>query len=97
MLYRPAFSMCSGFVVASSIHHSHHCSSPVQHYLTAFGAIISIPLILSEGLCLQHDSLTQGHLINTIFLVCGLCTLLQVTFGVRSESRRLFIPPFTIL
>ncbi|XP_076612790.1 solute carrier family 23 member 1-like [Chaetodon auriga] len=55
----------------------------MQHYLTAFGGIISIPLILSEGLCLQHDSLTQGRLINTIFFVSGLCTVLQVTFGVR--------------
>ncbi|KAK2856462.1 hypothetical protein Q5P01_005197 [Channa striata] len=55
----------------------------IQHYLTAFGALISIPLILSEGLCLQHDSLTQSRLINTIFFVSGLCTLLQVTFGVR--------------
>ncbi|KAM9840287.1 solute carrier family 23 member 1-like [Aulostomus maculatus] len=55
----------------------------VQHYLTAFGGIISIPLILSEGLCLQHDGLTQSHLINTIFFVSGLCTILQVTFGVR--------------
>uniref|UniRef100_A0A3Q1EQ65 Solute carrier family 23 member 1-like n=1 Tax=Acanthochromis polyacanthus TaxID=80966 RepID=A0A3Q1EQ65_9TELE len=54
-----------------------------QHYLTAFGGIISIPLILSEGLCLQHDSLTQSRLINTIFFVSGLCTILQVTFGVR--------------
>ncbi|XP_060908431.1 solute carrier family 23 member 1-like [Labrus mixtus] len=55
----------------------------IQHYLTAFGGILSIPLILSEGLCLQHDSLTQSRLINTIFFVSGLCTLLQVTFGVR--------------
>ncbi|XP_054900275.1 solute carrier family 23 member 2-like isoform X2 [Poeciliopsis prolifica] len=55
----------------------------IQHYLTAFGGIISIPLILSEGLCLQHDTLTQGLLINTIFFVSGLCTILQVTFGVR--------------
>uniref|UniRef100_A0A3Q3VVH2 Solute carrier family 23 member 1 n=1 Tax=Mola mola TaxID=94237 RepID=A0A3Q3VVH2_MOLML len=55
----------------------------IQHYLTAFGATFSIPLILSEGLCLQHDSLTQSHLINSIFFVSGLCTLLQVTFGVR--------------
>ncbi|XP_013865339.1 solute carrier family 23 member 1 [Austrofundulus limnaeus] len=54
-----------------------------QHYLTAFGGIISIPLILSEGLCLQHDSLTQSRLINTIFFVSGICTILQVTFGVR--------------
>ncbi|XP_072217984.1 solute carrier family 23 member 1-like [Leuresthes tenuis] len=55
----------------------------IQHYLTAFGGIISIPLILSEGLCLQHDSLTQSRLINTIFFVSGLCTVLQVTLGVR--------------
>ncbi|XP_058469760.1 solute carrier family 23 member 1-like isoform X1 [Solea solea] len=55
----------------------------IQHYLTAFGGIISIPLIVSEGLCLQHDSLTQSQLINTIFFVSGLCTILQVTFGVR--------------
>eukprot|EP00064_Thunnus_orientalis_P003861 superscaffoldBa00000334_g3872 len=54
-----------------------------EHYLTAFGGIIAIPLILAEGLCLQHDSLTQSYLINTIFFVAGLCTVLQVTFGVR--------------
>lgn len=61
-------------------------SFPVQHYLTAFGAIFSIPLILSESLCLQHDGLTQSRLINTIFFVSGICTMLQVTFGVRSEE-----------
>ncbi|KAA8583371.1 hypothetical protein FQN60_015917 [Etheostoma spectabile] len=55
----------------------------IQHYLTAFGGIVSIPLILSEGLCLQHDSLTQSCLINTIFFTSGLITVLQVTFGVR--------------
>ncbi|KAL4612830.1 solute carrier family 23 member 1-like [Arapaima gigas] len=55
----------------------------IQHCLTAFGSIIAIPLILSQGLCLQHDALTQSHLISTIFFVSGLCTLLQVTFGVR--------------
>ncbi|KAM9481608.1 xan_ur_permease domain-containing protein isoform 2-T2 [Clarias gariepinus] len=55
----------------------------IQHFLTAFGGIIAIPLILSQGLCLQHDALTQSHLISTIFFVSGICTLLQVTFGVR--------------
>ncbi|XP_028998042.1 solute carrier family 23 member 1-like [Betta splendens] len=55
----------------------------VQHYLTAFGGIISIPLVLAEGLCLQHDGLTQSRLVNTIFFVSGLCTVLQVTLGVR--------------
>uniref|UniRef100_A0AAQ4NRD8 Solute carrier family 23 member 4 n=1 Tax=Gasterosteus aculeatus aculeatus TaxID=481459 RepID=A0AAQ4NRD8_GASAC len=55
----------------------------IQHCLTAFGGIIAIPLILSGGLCLQYDGLTQSHLISTIFFVSGICTLLQVTFGVR--------------
>ncbi|XP_049612068.1 solute carrier family 23 member 1-like isoform X2 [Syngnathus scovelli] len=54
-----------------------------QHYLTAFGSNIAIPLILADGLCLQHDGLTQSHLINTIFFVSGLCTILQVIFGIR--------------
>ncbi|XP_042359835.1 solute carrier family 23 member 2-like [Plectropomus leopardus] len=55
----------------------------IQHYLLACSGLISIPLILSEGLCLQHDSLTQSRLINTIFFASGLITLLQVIFGVR--------------
>ncbi|XP_041795450.1 xan_ur_permease domain-containing protein [Chelmon rostratus] len=55
----------------------------IQHCLTAFGGIIAIPLILSQGLCLQHDGLTQSQLISTIFFVSGICTLLQVTFGIR--------------
>ncbi|XP_026504736.1 solute carrier family 23 member 1-like [Terrapene carolina triunguis] len=53
------------------------------HYLTALGGLVAIPLILSKELCLQHDPLTQGHLISTIFFVSGICTLLQVLFGVR--------------
>ncbi|XP_022058796.2 xan_ur_permease domain-containing protein [Acanthochromis polyacanthus] len=55
----------------------------IQHCFTAFGGIIAIPLILSQGLCLQHDGLTQSHLISTIFFVSGICTLLQVTLGIR--------------
>ncbi|KAK9516996.1 hypothetical protein VZT92_024894 [Zoarces viviparus] len=55
----------------------------IQHCLTAFGGIIAVPLILSQGLCLQFDGLTQSHLISTIFFVSGICTLLQVTFGIR--------------
>uniref|UniRef100_A0A663MTH0 Solute carrier family 23 member 1 n=2 Tax=Athene cunicularia TaxID=194338 RepID=A0A663MTH0_ATHCN len=47
------------------------------------GGLVAIPLILSKELCLQHDLLTQSHLISTIFFVSGICTLLQVLFGVR--------------
>ncbi|XP_071656737.1 solute carrier family 23 member 1-like isoform X2 [Patagioenas fasciata] len=55
----------------------------IQHFLTAMGGLVAIPLILSRELCLQHDLLTQSHLISTIFFVSGICTLLQVLFGVR--------------
>ncbi|XP_075458682.1 solute carrier family 23 member 2-like isoform X2 [Ascaphus truei] len=55
----------------------------IQHYLTALGGLVAIPLILSKELCLTHDPLTQSHLISTIFFVSGICTLLQVLFGVR--------------
>lgn len=71
------------FVSPSSSPNSSFLLPPVQHYLTAFGAMIAIPLLLSEGLCLRHDGLTQSRLINTSFFVSGLCTVLQVTFGVR--------------
>ncbi|GCB67042.1 xan_ur_permease domain-containing protein [Scyliorhinus torazame] len=54
-----------------------------QHYLTALGGTIAIPLLLSRELCLQHDHVTQSYLISTIFFVSGMCTLLQVFFGVR--------------
>ncbi|XP_020391140.2 xan_ur_permease domain-containing protein isoform X1 [Rhincodon typus] len=54
-----------------------------QHYLTALGGIVAIPLLLSRELCLQHDHITQSKLISTIFFVSGMCTLLQVLFGVR--------------
>ncbi|XP_067998811.1 solute carrier family 23 member 1-like [Melanerpes formicivorus] len=55
----------------------------IQHFLTAMGGLVAIPLILSKELCLQHDLLTQSHLISTMFFVSGICTLLQVLFGVR--------------
>ncbi|XP_007903282.1 xan_ur_permease domain-containing protein isoform X1 [Callorhinchus milii] len=55
----------------------------IQHFLTALGGIVAIPLILSRELCLQHDHITQSKLISNIFFVSGFCTLLQVLFGVR--------------
>lgn len=54
-----------------------------QHYLTAFGPIISVPIVLREYLCMDEDVIGLGELIGTIFFVSGICTLLQTTFGVR--------------
>ncbi|XP_046526207.1 solute carrier family 23 member 1-like isoform X3 [Equus quagga] len=55
----------------------------IQHFLTALGGLVAVPLILAKDLCLQHDSLTQSYLISTMFFVSGICTLLQVLLGVR--------------
>ncbi|XP_044637100.2 solute carrier family 23 member 1-like isoform X1 [Equus asinus] len=55
----------------------------IQHFLTALGGLVAVPLILAKDLCLQHDSLTKSYLISTMFFVSGVCTLLQVLLGVR--------------
>ncbi|XP_037369749.1 solute carrier family 23 member 1-like [Talpa occidentalis] len=55
----------------------------IQHFLTALGGLVAVPLILAKDLCLQHDPLTQSYLIGTIFFVSGICTLLQVFLGIR--------------
>ncbi|XP_041531546.1 solute carrier family 23 member 1-like [Microtus oregoni] len=55
----------------------------IQHFLTALGGLVAVPLILAKDLCLQHDPLTQSYLISTMFFVAGICTLLQVFLGVR--------------
>ncbi|XP_045176439.2 solute carrier family 23 member 1-like [Mercenaria mercenaria] len=54
-----------------------------QHYLTAFGSIIAVPIVLREYFCLDEDTVGLGELIGTIFFVSGIATLLQTTFGVR--------------
>ncbi|XP_044802833.1 solute carrier family 23 member 1 isoform X1 [Bubalus bubalis] len=55
----------------------------IQHFLTALGGLVAVPLILAKDLCLQHDPLTQSYLISTTFFVSGICTLLQVLLGIR--------------
>uniref|UniRef100_A0A8C5TXV3 Solute carrier family 23 member 1 n=1 Tax=Malurus cyaneus samueli TaxID=2593467 RepID=A0A8C5TXV3_9PASS len=56
---------------------------PVLLHPVFLCGLVAIPLILSKGLCLQNDLLTQSHLISTIFFVSGICTMLQVLLGVR--------------
>ncbi|XP_010835802.1 PREDICTED: solute carrier family 23 member 2-like isoform X1 [Bison bison bison] len=59
----------------------------IQHFLTALGGLVAVPLILAKDLCLQHDPLTQSYLISTTFFVSGICTLLQVLLGIRETSQ----------
>jgi nucleobase transporter 1/2 len=54
-----------------------------QHYLTAFGSTISVPLILSGPLCLAGDDVGLGYLMGTIFVVSGIATIMQATLGIR--------------
>lgn len=55
----------------------------LQHYLTAFGSTLSVPLVLQSAMCIGDDRVGLSEIISTIFFVSGLSTLLQTTFGVR--------------
>lgn len=55
----------------------------LQHYLTAFGSTLSVPLVLQSAMCIDDDRVGLSEIISTIFFVSGLSTLLQTTFGVR--------------
>lgn len=67
-----------------------------QHYLTAVGGIISIPLVLAEFFCMDKDTLGVSELIGTIVFVSGLATVLQTTFGVRLPIVQGSTPTFLI-
>lgn len=54
-----------------------------QHYLTAFGSTITVPLVLYEAFCMDRDTVGLSELISTIFFVSGVATLLQTSIGVR--------------
>lgn len=54
-----------------------------QHFLTALGGQISIPLILAHSLCMDNDLLGLSWIIGTYLMVGGVATCMQSTFGVR--------------
>ena len=49
-----------------------------------FGGTISIPFVLAPSLCIADDPLIVGKLINTVFFVAGIATLLQSFLGNKS-------------
>ncbi|GAB3665668.1 uracil-xanthine permease family protein [Halopiger thermotolerans] len=53
----------------------------VQHYLTMVGANIAVPLILAEAMGMPGD--VTARFIGTFFVVSGIATLAQTTFGNR--------------
>jgi len=51
----------------------------VQHYLTMVGANIAVPLILASAMGMPDD--VTARFIGTFFVVSGIATLAQTTFG----------------
>ena len=69
-----------------------------QHYLTAFGSTITVPLVLYESFCMDKDIVGLSELISTIFFVSGISTLIQTTIGVRYDPlKKQFIPHPTVM
>ncbi|GAA0675021.1 uracil-xanthine permease family protein [Natronoarchaeum mannanilyticum] len=53
----------------------------VQHYLTMIGANIAVPLLLAQTMGMPGD--VTARFIGTFFVVSGIATLAQTTFGNR--------------
>jgi len=53
----------------------------IQHYLTMIGANIAVPLILASAMGMPGD--VTAKFIGTFFVVSGIATLAQTTFGNR--------------
>ncbi len=54
----------------------------LQHYLTMFGSTLAVPLLMAPKLGITNP-VEVGWLIGTMFLVSGIATLLQTSFGNR--------------
>ncbi|XP_052721968.1 solute carrier family 23 member 1-like [Crassostrea angulata] len=73
-----------------------------QHYLTAFGSTLTVPLVLQSAMCIGDDRVGLSEIISTSFFVSGISTLLQTTLGVRlpiiqGPTFSFLTPTFTIL
>ncbi|WP_265111228.1 uracil-xanthine permease family protein [Halosolutus halophilus] len=55
----------------------------VQHYLTMVGANIAVPLILASAMGMTEYPGVTARFIGTFFVVSGIATLAQTTFGNR--------------
>ncbi|MFC6717074.1 uracil-xanthine permease family protein [Natrialbaceae archaeon GCM10025810] len=53
----------------------------IQHYLTMVGANVAVPLLLAEAMGMPGD--VRARFIGTFFVVSGIATLAQTTFGNR--------------
>ncbi|XP_072051815.1 solute carrier family 23 member 1-like [Amphiura filiformis] len=72
-----------------------------QQFLASFGSIISAEIIIGIKMCMSFNTVLMGRLISTGFLICGIATFLQSTFGCRlpiiQGSGGFFVAVVTIL
>ncbi|XP_072025137.1 solute carrier family 23 member 2-like [Amphiura filiformis] len=72
-----------------------------QQFLASFGGIVSVQIIVGIKMCMSFDTVLMGRLISTGFLICGIATFLQSTFGCRlaiiQGSGAFFVAVFAIL
>nr|KAG5698738.1 hypothetical protein BaRGS_008512 [Batillaria attramentaria] len=73
----------------------------LQQVLLSISSTISIPLIVSELICAGDLTLVKSEIMSTFLFMCGVCTILQVTVGVRlpiiQGGCHKFIPAITAL
>lgn len=55
----------------------------LQQVLLSISSTISIPLIVAREICADDLDLVKSELVSTFLFMCGVCTVLQTTLGVR--------------
>ncbi|XP_072051816.1 solute carrier family 23 member 1-like [Amphiura filiformis] len=54
-----------------------------QQFLASVGSITTVQVIIGIKMCMSFNTVLMGRLISTGFLICGIGTFLQSTFGCR--------------
>ncbi|ELU07254.1 hypothetical protein CAPTEDRAFT_98109, partial [Capitella teleta] len=54
-----------------------------KHYLTMFGRIFALPLLMAPALCVGNNFLVTAELLGTMLFMSGLVTMLQSSIGIR--------------
>lgn len=72
----------------------------IQHYLTMIGANIAVPLLLAQAMGMPSD--VTIRFVGTFFVVSGVATLAQTTFGnrypiVQGAPFSMLVPALTIV
>ncbi|KAL5009472.1 hypothetical protein ScPMuIL_011777 [Solemya velum] len=55
----------------------------LQQVLLSISSTISIPLIVSQEICAGDLEVVKSEIMSTFLFMCGVCTILQTTIGVR--------------